>query len=250
MDLNADVGEGYGVWRLGDDAQLMPYLTSASVATGGHAGDPAVMWQTVEAARRHGVAVGAHVSYPDVRGFGRRRWEGDPGEMVAELVAQIGALDAICRAQGVPLAYVKPHGTLYHDVNWDRRWQQVLEAVLTRLSGPKAVMVQANTPAVAWFQAAGFTVIREGFCDRGYLDDGRLVPRGQPGALRSLEEAVEQAVRLATEGVVITQGGHRLPLAVDSLCLHGDTPEALAMAKAIRQALEERGVSVHSWVAG
>jgi len=247
MDLNADVGEGYGIWRLGDDAALMPYLTSASIATGAHAGDPAVMWQAVAAAAAHGVTVGAHVSYPDLRGFGRRRWAGDPQEMVAELVVQVGGLAAVCRAHGVPLAYVKPHGTLYHDINWDRRWQRVLQEVLERLGAPRAVMVQALSPAVAWFREAGLQVIEEAFCDRGYLDDGRLVPRGQPGDLRSSQEAVTQAVSLAVAGEVVTLGGKHLPLRADSLCLHGDTPDALAMARAVREALDAQGVAVHAW---
>lgn len=229
---------------MGDDAALMPYLTSANIATGAHAGDPDTMWETVALAARWGVTVGAHVAFPDRRGFGRRAWPGTPGELLPELLAQIGALTAICRSQGLAVAYVKPHGALYHAVNWERPWQALVVEVLERLGEPRAVMVQAGTPAVQWFAEAGIRVIREGFADRRYDADGRLVERRQPGAVLDPAQAAAQAVELAVAGQVATRGGGRLTLHVDSLCVHGDTPGAAAVLRTVREALEGAGVPI------
>lgn len=248
MDLNADVGEGFGVWRVGDDAALIPRVTSANIATGGHAGDPAIMWRTVELAKTCGVCIGAHIAYPDLRGFGRRAWVGHPREMVAELIAQIGALAAVCQAQGVALTHIKPHGALYHDINHDSRWQDVLFEVWERTGGALAVMAQANTPAVDRLTRRGVRVLREGFADRVYDAAGNLVSRDRPDAVHhDPERALAQALSLARDGRVQTVDGSELALQIDTLCIHGDTPGAADWALRIQQALLGAGVPVASY---
>jgi UPF0271 protein len=217
VDLNADLGEGFGVWRLTDDDGLLDLVTSANVACGFHAGDPRGMRRVVAAAAARGVAVGAQVSYRDLAGFGRRFLDVAPDELEAEVVYQVGALDALCRVEGTRVRYVKPHGALYH-------------ACLTHPAQAEAVRRAAGALGLpllhGWLDGA----VREGFVDRGYGDDGTLVPRGEPGALLDHDAAIAQAVRLASS--------------VDSLCVHGDTAGAVELARAVRTALEEAGVAL------
>jgi UPF0271 protein len=226
MDLNADLGEGFGVWSLGDDDALLDVVTSANVACGFHAGDASTMRRVCAAAASRGVAVGAQVGYRDLAGFGRRRIDYEPAELRDEVIYQIGALDGFCRVAGTRVRYVKPHGALYNTATVDPvQATAVVDAVrdydatLPVLCLPSSVLARAAVDA-------GLTVIGEGFADRGYRADGTLMPRSSPGAvLDTVEAVVAQAVRLARSG------------SVESICVHGDTPGAVEMARAVRTAL-------------
>ncbi|WP_232221722.1 MULTISPECIES: LamB/YcsF family protein [unclassified Nocardioides] len=232
VDLNADVGESFGRWQLGDDEALLPHLSSANVACGFHAGDPLALRRTCELASTHGVVVGAQVGYRDLAGFGRRFVDVPPAELEADVLYQLGALDAIARAAGTRVAYLKPHGALYHAVSQHpAQAEAVVRAV--QAFGGLPVLGLAGSPFLDTVRAAGLEAVGEGFADRAYLPDGGLVPRSEPGAvLTDPAAAAEQAVRLATSGEV------------RSLCVHGDSPGAPALAAAVRAALEAASVPV------
>lgn len=231
VDLNADVGESFGRWQLGDDPALLPHLTSANVACGFHAGDPLTLVRTCALAVEHGVVIGAQVGYRDLAGFGRRYVDVPAPELEADVLYQLGALDGIARAAGARVAYVKPHGALYHAVS---RHPEQAEAVVgaVRAFGGLPVLGLAGSAFLEVVAAAGLEAVGEGFADRGYLPDGTLVPRSEPGALLTdPAAAAAQAVRLARSGV-------------RSLCVHGDSPGAPGLAAAVRSALEGAGVAV------
>jgi UPF0271 protein len=232
VDLNADVGESFGRWQLGDDDALLPHLTSANVACGFHAGDPATLRRTCELAVAHGVTIGAQVAYRDLAGFGRRFIDVPPAELAADVLYQLGALDGLARAAGGAVAYLKPHGALYHAVARDRgQAAAVVEAVVAYGGLPVVGLPGAVLLDLA--AAAELPGVSAGFADRGYRDDGSLVPRSEPGAvLDDPAAAAEQAVRLVREG------------RVRSLCVHGDSPGAADIAAAVRAALEDEGVRV------
>ncbi|WP_432983401.1 LamB/YcsF family protein [Dactylosporangium sp. CA-233914] len=239
MDLNSDLGEGFGIWRLGDDDALLAIVTSANVACGFHAGDPSTMRRISELAAGQGVRVGAQVSYRDLAGFGRRRIDVPPEELADELRYQIGALAAFG-----PVAYVKPHGALYNTAAVDEgHASAVVEAAA--VAGGLPVLCQPGSVLAGLATARGLRVVAEGFADRGYLPDGRLVPRSQPGALVTDVAAVTaRSVRMAAEGVVEAVDGSVIPMPVESICVHGDTPGAVGMARAVRSALIGAGVPV------
>jgi UPF0271 protein len=245
IDLNADLGEGFGVWRLGDDDALLELVTSANVACGFHAGDPATMRRVCTRAAARGVAVGAQVSYRDLAGFGRRFIDVPADELTADVLYQLAALDGIARTAGTRVMYVKPHGALYNaTVTHEGQAQAVIDAVLAYdrrlpvLGLPGSVLLREA-------EAAGMEWVAEGFADRGYTPTGTLVPRSQPGALVHDPAAVaERAVRMATDGVVTAVDGTPLLMPVRSVCLHGDTPGAVEMAQAVRAALDAAGVTV------
>jgi UPF0271 protein len=234
VDLNADVGESYGRWQLGDDAALLPLLTSANVACGFHAGDPLTLRRTVALAAEHGVSVGAQVSYPDLGGFGRRAMDLAPDELEADVLYQLGALEGLCRAAGTEVGYLKAHGALYHRTVDDEGQADAVVAALLAHGGGLPVLTTAGSALAVSASAAGVRVVSEGFADRRYDAEGRLVPRTEPGALLTdPHEVADQAVRLAAT--------------VDSLCLHGDTPGAPALAEAVRSALAAADVAVESF---
>ncbi|GIH13296.1 LamB/YcsF family protein [Rugosimonospora africana] len=230
MDLNADLGEGFGIWRLGEDDALLGVLTSANVACGFHAGDPSTMRRVCLAAAERGVAIGAQVGYRDLAGFGRRRIEYAHDELRDDLLYQIGALDAFARLAGTRVRYVKPHGALYNTAVADEVQAAAVVAAVVGYDRSLPVLGLPGSALLRLAAEAGLRAVREGFVDRGYRPDGTLVPRSEPGALLGHEEAVGQAVRLATDGVV------------ESLCVHGDTPGAVALARAVRAALTDAGV--------
>jgi len=237
IDLNADVGESFGRWSLGDDDALMGIVTSANVACGFHAGDPSTIRRTCAAAVRHGVAIGAQVAYPDLVGFGRRFIDISPGELADAVVYQIGALDALARAEGGRVTYVKPHGALYHAVLHHEAQAGALVAGLCSVDSSLPLVGMADSASERHATAAGVRFVTEGFADRGYDADGRLVPRGTPGALLTDPAAVaEQALEL-------------LSWRVDSICVHSDTPGAANLAAAMRTALEGVGAAVSSFTA-
>lgn len=237
IDLNADLGESYGRWSLGDDEALLPHITSANVACGFHAGDPTTLRDVVAKAAALQVTVGAQVSYPDLAGFGRRAMDVDPRDLESDVLYQLAALDGLCRVAGTQVRYLKPHGALYHRTLADRgQAQAVVDAVLL-YDKNLAILTMTDGALAQLAAAAGLRVVGEGFVDRAYRDDGRLVPRGEPGALlRDPADAAAQAVRLARAG------------AVESLCLHGDGADAPAVAATVRQALCARGYEVRAFV--
>jgi 5-oxoprolinase (ATP-hydrolysing) subunit A len=244
MDLNADLGEGFGIWRLGDDEALLDVITSANLACGFHAGDPATMRRVCVAAAVRGVPIGAQVSYRDLAGFGRRRIDYDPGDLRDDVLYQIAALDGIARVAGTRVSYVKPHGALYATAaEDDAQANAVVDAVaeydigLAVLGLPASALLRAAA-------AAGLRTVTEGFADRGYLESGRLVPRSQPGAL-VVDPAVVAARALAMAGgEIVAVDGTVVRQQVESICVHGDSPGAVTLAISVRQALTEAGVAL------
>jgi UPF0271 protein len=239
IDLNADVGEGM------DDANLLPYLTSANVACGLHAGDPARMDETVAMALSLGVRVGAHPGYPDRENFGRVRMEMSADSIETLVLYQIAALDGFVRSRGGALTHVKPHGALYHA---GAEFPDVARAIaegIRRLRPSLILVGPAGSLLIEAGREAGLPVAAEAFADRRYLADGSLVPRGSPGAvLSSPEEAVQQALSIARDGVVHTGDGSTVSVRADTLCLHGDTPGAPEFARRIRERFREEGIRV------
>jgi UPF0271 protein len=245
MDLNADLGESYGRWTLGDDDRLVKHITSANLACGFHAGDFRVMEATVGLCRRAGVAVGAQPGYPDLMGFGRRPLPFEPDEVESLVRYQIGALEAFCRAQGVEMQHVKPHGALYNQAAADPALAAAVARAVGRFSRELALFGLASSEPMASAAAdAKVRFVPEAFADRRYLADGSLQPRSEPGSLiTDADAAAAQAVQV-TEGAVTAVDGTRLELHAESICCHGDTPGAVEIAAAVRRALESSGVVV------
>ncbi|OOB92105.1 LamB/YcsF family protein [Rathayibacter sp. VKM Ac-2630] len=245
IDLNADLGEGFGVWELGDDDAMLRVVSSASIACGFHAGDPSIMLDRCRLAAERGVAVGAHVSYRDLAGFGRRDLPVDPDELHADVVYQIGALQAVARAVGTHVRYVKPHGALYNRIVHDEARAGAVAAAVRDAAPGLPVLGLASSAIERAAGEAGLPFVREAFVDRGYRSDGTLVPRGEEGAvLGDAPLVAARAVRMATEGTVVDRDGGILRVDVDSLCVHGDSPGALAMAVAVRDALARAGLAL------
>lgn len=245
VDLNCDLGESYGAWRMGRDDEVMAHITSANVACGLHAGDPATMRLTVERAKTAGVAVGAHPGLPDRLGFGRREMAVDPGDAYAMALYQIGALGAIARAVGVRLQHVKPHGALYNMGARDAALADAL-ATATRDAGDDLILVgPPSSELQGAAQRAGVRFAAEVFADRTYLADGSLTPRVRADALvRDPEEAGRRVVRMLREGRVRAVSGEWVALRAETVCLHGDNPKAVEFTRAVRAALEAAGVEV------
>jgi len=245
IDLNSDLGESFGAHRIGFDAELFPLISSANVACGFHGGDPRVMERTVAAADAHGVAVGAHPGFPDLVGFGRREIAATPDEVRTDTLYQIGALDAFCRAAGLPLQHVKAHGALYNRAVKDPALAAAIAAAVAAYDRRLVFLAQPGTALFAAAEAVGLPMAREGFADRAYNPDGTLVARSVPGAvITDPEVAAERALRLVRDGRVATIDGQELELYVDSLCIHSDTPSAVPMVQAIRRRFDEAGIVV------
>ncbi|TWX40888.1 LamB/YcsF family protein [Frigoribacterium sp. ACAM 257] len=253
IDLNADLGEGFGRWTLGDDDALLDVVTSANVACGFHAGDPAGLLRVVDAAHRRGVVVGAHVSYRDLVGFGRRYVEASHDELVADVVWQVGSLTGLSRAVGGAVRYVKPHGALYSVVaDADGRGAvhagAVVEAVL-RVDPSLPVVGLAGSAFLRRAEQEGLRVVAEAFADRAYDASGALVPRSRPGAvLHDASEVRDRVLQLVETGTVRSVDGAVVELCVDTVCVHGDSPDAVAIAAQVRSALEEAGVGLRPFV--
>jgi UPF0271 protein len=245
VDLNSDLGESFGAWRLGDDDALLDVVTSANVACGFHAGDPSTMQRTVAAAVARGVAVGAQVSYPDLVGFGRRAMDVAPADLTADVLYQLGALDAFCRVEGTRVRYVKPHGALYHRSAVDAAQAAAVAEAVRRYDPALPLLGLAGSAAQVAAEQAGLDFVPEGFADRALAPGGGLVPRGQAGAVLTDEgEVVARAVRMVVEGSAAAIDGSTVPVQVQSLCVHGDTPGAAVLAGAVRRGLVEAGVEV------
>jgi 5-oxoprolinase (ATP-hydrolysing) subunit A len=248
LDLNSDLGEGYGHWALGDDAALLGVVTSANVACGFHAGDPATIDRTVRTATEHGVAIGAQVSYPDLVGFGRREIDVAPDDLTADVLYQIGALEAFARAAGSRVRYVKPHGALYNRIARDPVQAAAVVEAIHRYDPTLPLLTLPGSAAMRAAEDAGIPAVGEGFADRAYTGEGRLVSRREPGAvLHDPGRVAARAVVMATEGRVETVDGGEVAVEVRSLCVHGDTPGAVDLAKAVRAALDEAGVTLEAF---
>ena len=240
IDLNSDTGEGIGM-----DAEVMPSISSANVACGFHAGDPAIMRKTVRLALAAGVAVGAHPGLPDLPGFGRREMPVTPQEVEDMVLYQIGALAAIAQSEGVRQRHVKPHGALYTMAAADRALADAIARAIAAFDGSLILFGLPASALIAAAEAAGLSTASEGFADRAYEPDGSLTPRSRPGAvIHETEFVVERAVRLAVAGTIDAVDGSVLTLPVDTICIHGDTPGAAVLARAVRAGLERVGIAI------
>ena len=248
IDLNADLGEGFGRWRLTDDEQLLSVVTSANVACGFHAGDAVTMRRVCELAAERGVRIGAQVSYRDLAGFGRRAMDVPPAELAAEVAYQIGALEVFARAAGARVAYAKPHGALYNRVVHD---EEQAAAVVDGVLLADAALPVLGLPGSRLLELAGkagLPVVTEAFADRAYTDAGTLVPRTLEDAVVTDPDAVvERSVSLARSGEVVSRSGTRIEVRARSLCLHGDTPGAVDLARRVRERLAASGVRVEAF---
>jgi 5-oxoprolinase (ATP-hydrolysing) subunit A len=245
IDLNADLGEGFGPWRLGDDLALMSVITSANVACGFHAGDPLIIRRTCAAAVERGVVIGAQVSYRDLAGFGRREMDVAADELTAEVLYQIAAVDGIARAEGGRVRYVKPHGALYNRIVRDPVQAGAVAAAVAAHDPSLPVL---TLPGSVLHEVTDLTIVHECFADRAYTPAGTLVSRREPGAvIHDVDRVTRRALRMAVDGVVEAVDGTRLRLDARSICVHGDTPGAVELARAVRETLEKAGVSVESF---
>ena len=245
IDLNCDMGEAFGAWQMGQDDAVMPLVSSANIACGFHAGDPLVMRRSVALARRHGVALGAHVGLPDLQGFGRREMKLAPEEAYAIVLYQLGALAAFARAQDVDLAHVKPHGALYNMAARDAPLATAIASAVRDFDARLVLYGLSGSALIEAGRAAGLAVAREAFADRSYEANGHLTPRSEPGAvIEHAEDAATQLLALVERGSVTTRQGVVLPIEVDTVCVHGDRPDAAAFARVLRQRLDKAGVRV------
>ncbi|MDN5717801.1 MAG: LamB/YcsF family protein [Janibacter sp.] len=249
IDLNADLGESFGSWTLGDDDAMLEVVTSANVACGFHAGDPSVLRHSCERAAERGVAVGAQVGYRDLAGFGRRFIDMVPAELTDDVLYQIGALEAFAKVAGTRVRYVKPHGALYNAiVHHEAQAAAVVEAVVSY----DRTLPVLGLPGSAWLrlaEEAGLTTVGEAFADRAYTPEGTLVSRREAGAvLHDPVEIAERCVRIATKGEVVATDGSVVPAPAGSLCVHGDSPGAVTIAREVRAGLERAGVSLTPFV--
>jgi UPF0271 protein len=244
IDLNCDMGESYGAWKMGDDAGVMPFITSANIACGFHGGDPATIRKTVRLAVDSGVAVGAHPSLPDIQGFGRRVMKITPQEMYDFVIYQAGAVEAFARAAGSKLHHIKCHGALYNMAATDEALSDAMGRAARDL-GNIMVYALSNSIMMKTIKRQNLPVAGEVFADRGYSDDGTLAPRDKPGGMiEDAKKAVAQALAMVEEGTVISLNGKRVPVVADTLCLHGDQPGAVAFAKEIRKTFSDRGIKL------
>ncbi|MEV6900842.1 5-oxoprolinase subunit PxpA [Amycolatopsis sp. NPDC051372] len=249
MDLNSDLGEGFGTWRMGDDEAMLDIVTSANIACGFHAGDPGVMRRVCARAAERGVTIGAHVGYRDLAGFGRRALDIAPADLTDDVLYQIGALDAFARAAGSSVKYVKAHGALYNTAAVDPAQAAALVEGVRQFGTGLALLCPPDSEMLRAASAAGVTGYAEAFADRAYTPEGQLVSRKLPGAvLHDADAVAERATAMATTGSVLDVAGGKLDLRAVSLCVHGDTPGAVDIARRIRASLTEAGVTVESFV--
>ncbi len=247
IDLNCDMGESYGAWTMGRDTEVLPFVSSANIACGFHGGDPSTMRKTVAAAIKHGVAIGAHPSLQDLAGFGRRVIQITPDEAYDSVVYQIGALAGVAASQGARLHHVKAHGALYNMAARDAALARAICEAVRDIDSSLVLYGLAGSKLIEAAQAAGLKAASEVFADRSYQDDGSLTPRSQAGAMiEDVDQAVAQVVRMVKEGKVRSQSGKDVPVQADTLCIHGDQPNALVFASGIRRALEAAGISIQT----
>jgi UPF0271 protein len=245
VDLNSDLGEGYGAYACGDDAAILSIVTSANVACGLHAGDPEIMARTFTLAKARGVAVGAHPGFPDLWGFGRRRMPFTPAEIERLVAYQVGAAQALAAYAGHRITYVKAHGALANIAAEERPVADAIARAVRAVDRDLALLAIALTAQVQAGEACGLEVHQEIFADRGYTEAGLLIPRSQPGALiTDADEAADRVLRMVETGAIVTAGGASLPTPIRSICVHGDSAHAVATARAVRTRLEGAGVTL------
>lgn len=248
IDLNSDLGESFGQWSMGDDAAMLDIVTSANVACGFHAGDPAGILRTLKAAAAKGVTIGAHVAYPDLVGFGRRNMDVASDELTADVIYQIGALQALATAAGTSVRYVKPHGALYNTIAHDTRQALAVIEAIRAVDARLVLVALAGSPLIELARREGLTCIAEAFADRAYTPQGTLVSRREPGAvLHDAEQVARRMLRLVQTGEVEAIDGSVTRIEADSICVHGDSPGAIQMAREVRQLLEQSGVSLQAF---
>ena len=245
VDLNCDLGESFGAYTIGLDDQVIPHVTSVNIACGAHAGDPSVMRNTVRCAHAAGVAIGAHPGYPDLMGFGRRALAMSPNDVYASILYQVGALAAFAKAEGAQLHHVKPHGALYNAAAKDATLAQAIAQAVKDFDDQLILVGLAGSESITAAQNVGLRTASEFFADRAYQENGALVPRTQANAvITDKQKAIERTLRAVKEGVVESENGTVIPIAADTICIHGDNPAAVAFAAEIHAALEAAGVTV------
>jgi UPF0271 protein len=248
VDLNSDLGEGFGIWKLGDDEALLDVVTSANVACGFHAGDPNILRRVCDVAVSRGVSIGAQVSYHDLAGFGRRSMDVDAASLTNDVLYQIGALDGFARIAGSSVRYVKPHGALYNRAVYDDDQAAAVVAALVAYDPTLPLLGLPGSALLRHAEQAGLRTVTEAFADRGYTAEATLVPRSQPGALLDDPAAVaERMVQMLLTGRLRSVDGVDVSVSARSICVHGDSPAAVAMAVAVRKALAEAGVEIRSF---
>ncbi|MEX3610237.1 5-oxoprolinase subunit PxpA [Rothia sp. LK2588] len=249
-DLNSDSGEAFGSWAMGDDNTMMGIVSSANIACGYHAGDPLTMRRTVAAAAENSVAIGAHVAYPDLVGFGRRFLDMTADELTAAVLYQMGALEAIARSAGTTVSYVKPHGGLYNAIVHHETQAKAVARAVKEFGGDLPILCLPNSEIEKAAREVGLEPVYEAFADRGYTSEGTLVPRTQPGAvIHDAEQIAARVVRMVTESRVTAVDGSDITLEARSICVHGDTPGAVDIARAVRAALTDHGIDIRPFTA-
>ncbi len=245
IDLNCDLGESFGAYKIGMDEEILPYVTSANIACGFHGGDPVVMEKTVALCKKYGVRAGAHPGFPDLAGFGRRNMSLSPNEVKTSVMYQIGALNAFCRGAGIRLCHVKPHGALYNMAANDYELAKAICQAIKEVDGSLVLLALSNSEMLRAAKDTGVSAASEVFADRAYEGDGSLVPRSRKGAVIEDEElALKRVIRMAKEGVVEAIDGSTISIDADSVCVHGDGGKALEFVKRIRKGFSEAGIEV------
>ncbi|MDP9811380.1 UPF0271 protein [Rhizobium tibeticum] len=251
IDLNSDLGESFGPWSMGDDVSMLSIVTSANIACGFHAGDPAAILGVLKEAARRSVSVGAHVGYRDLVGFGRRNMDPSSEELIGDTIYQIGALQGLAKVARTRVRYVKPHGALYNTIANDARQAADVIAAIQAVDSSLILMALAGAPIVAQARSSGLTVICEAFADRAYNADGSLVNRRLPGAvIHDPEVVAARMLRLVTEGLITAIDGTEIELEAQSICVHGDTPAAVSIARTVRDTLVVGGIELKSFTDG
>ena len=244
-DLNSDLGESYGAYKIGADDKIIPLVTSVNIACGYHAGDPLVMQKSVALAKQYGVSVGAHPGFPDLLGFGRRNMNATPAEVKAYIQYQVGALSAFCRAAGGKLHHVKPHGAMYNMAGADYKLARAVAEAVAEIDDSLVLLALSGSEMIRAANEIGLPCASEVFADRHYEEDGSLRARSKPDSvIHDEEECISRVLRMVTEGKVTAVTGKDIDLRADSICVHGDTPEALAFIRRIRETLEKNGVGI------
>lgn len=249
MDLNSDLGESFGAWSMGDDAAMLDIVSSANVACGFHAGDPAGILKTLKEAKARNVVVGAHIAYPDLVGFGRRNMDIGSSDLIASCIYQIGALQGLAQAAGTTVKYVKPHGALYNKIAQDKRQASDVITAMLELDKNLTLLALAGSPLIQWARDAGLNVVAEAFADRAYTPQGELVSRTLPGAVLHDEALItERMLNLVREGTLQAIDGSTVRIEADSICVHGDSPGAVSIARNLRQRFEQGQIQLTSFV--
>lgn len=250
IDLNSDLGESFGAWKMGDDETMLDIVSSANIACGFHAGDPAGILRTVKAAKERGVAIGAHVGYRDLAGFGRRNMDPSSEELVGDVIYQIGAIKGLAAAAGVKVTYVKPHGALYNTIAFDARQGADVISAIKQVDPELVLMALAGSPLVEQARSTGLTVVTEAFADRAYQSNGALVSRREKGSvLHDPELVAQRMLQLVQTGTVQSIDGIETKVEAQSICVHGDSPDAVAMAKRLREVFEANALQIRAFTA-